>query len=197
MEFEWDDAKRQRNIQVHGIDFADVIQIFDGYTITTEDKRFDYGEIRYLTLCIQIEKTTRFASFQHGRPQNMNKNDILLTKEGATIITGTDWERLVAMTDEEIDLSDVPELTEEQLQGMRPTAELIPALANRGKTRITIRLDDQIIAFFKQQAADHDANYQTLINAALHHFMVQQLQKDDLRIMIRQMVQEEVAKVYS
>ncbi|MCB9432788.1 MAG: BrnT family toxin [Ardenticatenaceae bacterium] len=50
MEFEWDEAKRQRNRTAHGIDFADVIQIFDGYTITTEDKRFDYGEIRYLTL---------------------------------------------------------------------------------------------------------------------------------------------------
>ena len=50
MEFEWDEAKRQSNRQRHGIDFADVIQVFDGYTITTEDKRFDYGEIRYLTL---------------------------------------------------------------------------------------------------------------------------------------------------
>ena len=50
MKFEWDEVKRQRNIHQHGIDFADAIQIFDGYTVTTEDKRFDYGEIRYLTL---------------------------------------------------------------------------------------------------------------------------------------------------
>ncbi|MCB9432787.1 MAG: BrnA antitoxin family protein [Ardenticatenaceae bacterium] len=122
----------------------------------------------------------------------MNKNDIS-AKEGVNAITGTDWERLAAMTDEDIDLSDIPELTEEQLQNMRPTAELIPALANRGKTRITIRLDDQVVAFFKQQAADNDASYQTLINAALHYFMIQQQQKDDLRVMIRQIVREELA----
>lgn len=32
----------------------------------------------------------------------------------------TDWERLDAMTDEHIDFSDIPELTAEQLQAMKP-----------------------------------------------------------------------------
>lgn len=99
------------------------------------------------------------------------------------------------MSDEEIDLSDIPELTEEQLASMRPTAELIPALANRGKTRITIQLDDEIITFFKQQAHENHTNYQTLINATLHHFMVQQGQQHVLRAMIKEIVQQELAKV--
>lgn len=30
MQFEWDEAKRTKNIVKHGIDFADVPQIFDG-----------------------------------------------------------------------------------------------------------------------------------------------------------------------
>lgn len=38
------------NIRKHGIDFFDAVQIFDGYTLTSEDVRFDYGETRYLTL---------------------------------------------------------------------------------------------------------------------------------------------------
>jgi uncharacterized DUF497 family protein len=50
MEFEWDEAKRQKNIRNHGIDFVDAVQIFDGYTISVEDARFDYGETRYITL---------------------------------------------------------------------------------------------------------------------------------------------------
>jgi uncharacterized protein len=29
-EFEWDDAKLTRNIEIHGIDFRDVQQIFEG-----------------------------------------------------------------------------------------------------------------------------------------------------------------------
>ncbi len=50
MKFEWDEDKRQRNLRRHGIDFEDVPQIFDGHTVTTEDSRIDYGEVRYLTL---------------------------------------------------------------------------------------------------------------------------------------------------
>ena len=43
-----------------------------------------------------------------------------------------------------------------------------PVSTSRGKTRITIRIDDDILAWFR--AAAHDAgggSYQTLINAAL------------------------------
>lgn len=43
-----------------------------------------------------------------------------------------------------------------------------PIKAPRGKTRITIRIDDDVLAWFR--GATHDeggASYQTLINAAL------------------------------
>ncbi len=50
MKFEWDEAKRLANIQKHGIDFADVPEIFERDTVTVIDDRFDYGETRYLTL---------------------------------------------------------------------------------------------------------------------------------------------------
>jgi uncharacterized protein len=50
MNIEWDESKRLANIQKHGIDFIDVMQIFDGYTISVEDQRFDYPEIRYNTI---------------------------------------------------------------------------------------------------------------------------------------------------
>ncbi len=38
--FEWDDAKRQLNIERHGIDFVDVPALFDGLIVTVEDTRF-------------------------------------------------------------------------------------------------------------------------------------------------------------
>jgi uncharacterized protein len=47
MAFEWDDTKRLANIQKHGIDFADVEQVFAGSFIETEDLRRDYGEKRF------------------------------------------------------------------------------------------------------------------------------------------------------
>lgn len=50
MEFEWDEAKNRRNIEKHGIDFADAQRAFNGPTITREDKRRDYGEVRFQTI---------------------------------------------------------------------------------------------------------------------------------------------------
>jgi uncharacterized protein len=47
MAFEWDEAKRLANIEKHGIDFADVEQVFAGDFIETEDLRRNYGEKRF------------------------------------------------------------------------------------------------------------------------------------------------------
>lgn len=50
MKFEWDESKRLINLQKHGIDFADVWRVFEYETYTIIDDRFDYEEIRYLSL---------------------------------------------------------------------------------------------------------------------------------------------------
>jgi hypothetical protein len=52
MEFEWDEEKRLTNIQRHGIDFVGIEEAFDGLTLTVLDDRFDYGEIRLVTLAL-------------------------------------------------------------------------------------------------------------------------------------------------
>jgi uncharacterized protein (DUF4415 family) len=60
------------------------------------------------------------------------------------------------------------------------------------KTRITIRLDTDILAWFRQRV--HDAgggNYQTLINDALHDHIRQQ--DGDLERTLRRVIREELA----
>ena len=52
MNFEWDDRKRKSNIKNHGIDFVNAPMIFDSYTLTIEDDRYDYGEERLITFGI-------------------------------------------------------------------------------------------------------------------------------------------------
>ena len=52
MKFEWDDTKRKSNIKKHGIDFIDAPIIFDGYTLTIVDDRYDYNEERFVTFGI-------------------------------------------------------------------------------------------------------------------------------------------------
>lgn len=50
MRYEWDEAKRQSNIQKHGIDFIGIERVFGGKTVTILDDRLDYGEPRFITL---------------------------------------------------------------------------------------------------------------------------------------------------
>lgn len=61
-----------------------------------------------------------------------------------------------------------------------------------GKTRITIRLDDDIIDWFRQQAdAQGGGNYQTMINAALRNYI--QTQQEPLEDIVRRVVREELS----
>jgi hypothetical protein len=48
MGFEWDEAKNEINIRKHGIDFADVKDMFNHPMLTMLDEREDYGEERWI-----------------------------------------------------------------------------------------------------------------------------------------------------
>jgi hypothetical protein len=50
MNFSWKENKRLSNLKRHGLDFIDTPLVFEGYTFTYEDDRFDYGEQRFVTL---------------------------------------------------------------------------------------------------------------------------------------------------
>ncbi len=62
-----------------------------------------------------------------------------------------------------------------------------------GKTRITIRLDEDILEWFRDQVhASGGGNYQTLINAALREYIQARLEPLDDRI--RRVVREELGR---
>lgn len=72
-------------------------------------------------------------------------------------------------------------------QGERGAVKPLPA----GKTRITIRLDDNILDWFRDQT--HRAgggNYQTLINRALRDYI--QGQREPLEATLRRILREEL-----
>jgi uncharacterized protein (DUF4415 family) len=67
--------------------------------------------------------------------------------------------------------------------------------ASPGKTRITIRLDDDVLDWFREQAhAVRGANYQTFINDALRTFV--QERKKPLETVLRRVVREELNRAY-
>lgn len=87
-----------------------------------------------------------------------------MNKENTVKESQTDWTRIDAMTDEEIDLSDIPEITEEMWtkgvwrKGLKTT--LITS-------QETLAVDRDIIEFFKAQGQ----NYQTKINQLLRAYI--------------------------
>ena len=52
MTFEWDNNKNSINIHKHGIDFSDVIEIFNAPMIVILDDSVDYNENRYIGIGI-------------------------------------------------------------------------------------------------------------------------------------------------
>ncbi|MEB3120460.1 MAG: BrnT family toxin [Snowella sp.] len=50
MKFEWDENKNQQNRQKHGISFEEAKEIFLGIVFTSVDQRFDYDEIREVSI---------------------------------------------------------------------------------------------------------------------------------------------------
>ena len=72
-------------------------------------------------------------------------------------------------------------------QGKRGAIDPVPL----GKTRITIRLDDDILAWFREQVhLSGGGNYQTLINDALRQNMQQQ--REPLEVTLRRVLREEL-----
>jgi len=47
VDFEWNEQKRLGNIEKHGVDFIDVVRVFEGRVKIIEETGRDYGEPRY------------------------------------------------------------------------------------------------------------------------------------------------------
>ena len=63
-----------------------------------------------------------------------------------------------------------------------------------GKTRITIRIDDDILEWFREQAhKGGGGNYQTMINTALRHFVT--AKRESLEQTLRRVIREELPEL--
>jgi len=70
MRFEWDEAKRRANLNRHGFDFLRVEEVFGNKTsFTLLDDRFNYGEIRFLTLGLLDGRVVAIAHTETKLPE--------------------------------------------------------------------------------------------------------------------------------
>ena len=75
-------------------------------------------------------------------------------------------------------------------QGKRGAIEPTPS----GKTRITIRLDDEILAWFREQVhLAGGGNYQTVINDVLREYIQQH--REPLEDTLRRVLREELERM--
>ncbi len=71
----------------------------------------------------------------------------------------TDWDKLSILDDSQIDMSDIPEISEEFFQNAKIR---VPT-----KQPVTLRIDSDVLAWFKSGGA----GYQTRINQLLRRYM--------------------------
>ena len=76
--------------------------------------------------------------------------------------------RLAEMPDDQIDLGDIPELTDEQLAEMRR-----PEFYRPLKAQVTARIDADVIAWLKSGGQ----GYQTRMNAILRRAMIEAMKR--------------------
>ena len=71
MDIEFDDAKRALTLQHRGLDFADAAKVFGGVVVEYEDDRFDYGEVRLITVGTLHNSVVVLVSVDRGQTRRI------------------------------------------------------------------------------------------------------------------------------
>lgn len=86
MEIEYDSAKEERNLRVHGISLQAAVAIFDGKPAIKVDSRRDYGETRLIAtgeiagrlhICVYTQRgqKLRIISLRRANRRERNAHD--------------------------------------------------------------------------------------------------------------------------
>jgi uncharacterized DUF497 family protein len=167
--YEWDYDKAQTNLRKHGIDLADAVTVLDDINaITIPDN--DHNEERFITLGMDAHGRILVVVYAY-------RDDVIRIISARKAKKYEHKQYGVRIMQKEYDFS----------QGKR--GAVVPA--DPHKVRITIPLDANIVAWFKEQV--HTAgggNYQTLINDVLQQHISNQ--KEPLEEILRKVIREEL-----
>ena len=89
-------------------------------------------------------------------------------EEMKVLASKVDMERIRNMSDDEIDYSDIPELTDEDIaSGKVRTISKDELMSRLKKSQVSVSLSTDIVNFFKNMGDD----WESRINDALHHLI--------------------------
>ncbi len=73
MLYRYDPQKKVANLKEHGLNFDDARGVIENaQTVTFEDKRFDYGEARFITLGLLHGEVVAVATAETAREAQIN-----------------------------------------------------------------------------------------------------------------------------
>jgi uncharacterized DUF497 family protein/uncharacterized protein (DUF4415 family) len=154
--FECDPKKAEANFAKRGVRFAECLPVFDDdFAITVPDEESDSGERRFVSVGLGAKGRVLVVVYSWRRA----KIRIIICAESRNARTG--GVRGEAMK-RRYDFS----------KGKR--GRILPAKPEpRGKTRITIRIDEDLVDHFLKEADNSGGavGYQTLINDALRQYV--------------------------
>ena len=107
-----------------------------------------------------------------------------MSKKSTIKDSQTNWQSLAQMREEDIDLSELPEVTEEQMgqAQLRLGGKALP----RGKVKVNLSLDAGVFAYSKSQACERGIH--SLINEALK----ERIRARNLETVLRRVIREEL-----
>jgi uncharacterized DUF497 family protein len=168
---EWDPRKAAANLKKHGVDFADAATVWhDEQAITIREDA--EGEERYVTIGMDALGNVLVVVYTVARRPIASDIRSQSRAKRARAVRETTMKAQYDFT-----------------HGKRGPVLHAPA----GKTRITIRIDDDLLQWFRKQAhAAGGGSYQTMINAALRKYV--RAKHEPLEATLRRILREELPR---
>ena len=172
MSFEWNAAKAKENLRKHGIDFADAATALEDESALTMRDTFSAEEKRWITLGMDaLGRLLVVVYTWRGRP------------DPADLSTSGHPARMAPVRGKT--------MKKEYDSSKAKRGPVVKTAA--GKTRITIRIDNAALAWFRDQAhAAGGGSYQSLINEALTKHVA--AAREPLESTLRRVIREELRK---
>ena len=170
---EWNEEKAAVNRRKHGIDFDEAIEVFTAQasfvartaTRRSAGSRLVKRKAASSPLCLPGAET-HFGSSQRGAQERMKNERITTRKWGERRKGKTDWAKVDALTDKEIEeaVRNDPDAVPLDVDWSDAVLVIPPK-----KKAISIRVDEDVLDYFKKQGA----GYQRRMNAVLRSYMQQ------------------------
>lgn len=173
MEFEWDPKKARLNVSKHGIHFPDALPVLEDERALTIAEGIGGGRTAVDHAWHRRARESAGCGLHLAKwPRAGDLRPAGDTRRAASVRRG--------LVKEDYDFT----------QAKRGPVVKVPA----GKTRVTIRLDNDILDWFRTHVDESGGgNYQTLINEALREYLAPQ--REPLESTLRRVLREELRRV--